>query len=348
MIDTDIAVTHGNYSAMILADSLSPQGVRLTTQMVTFPRPYLAELNTHRVFSRNSASSRAIPTEKLIERVRTDPYLPETFRARVAGMGVGDELDDIKQEESRREWLDASAHAVQHAENLALIGIDKSRANRLLEPFMWHTAIITSTEWANYYGLRCPDGDEPDPNFPAQLEFQQLAILMREAMRRSDPVNLGPDEWHTPLMDMDETLDVLHRQHRLENDTKLDELQLRETALQVCARRLARVSFDRHMDTEPTIVSVEKAQQLVTSGHFSPTEHIATPLRHDHLFTEPAKVHVPVYEIARALRSGDTGYDSLRELRLNHCWCGNLRGYWQYRKGFPNEEAVANSGEWPS
>jgi hypothetical protein len=81
------------YDVKVLADSIyglsSGQTARITTMQVTFPRFILAEINTHRAFSRNSASSRAIPTEKIIEQVVTNPFIPETFNRRVKGMGVG-------------------------------------------------------------------------------------------------------------------------------------------------------------------------------------------------------------------------------------------------------------------
>jgi hypothetical protein len=57
------------HSTKILADSISPDGVRLTTLEVVMPRIVLAEFNTHRMLSRNSASSRAIPIEKMIRMV---------------------------------------------------------------------------------------------------------------------------------------------------------------------------------------------------------------------------------------------------------------------------------------
>src|SRR5436305_974681 len=106
------------YSATVLADSLSPSGTRLITLLVTFPRFILAEMNTHRVFSRNSASSRAIPPEKLIERVRTDPFVPETFNQRVKGMNVGDPLAAENQGYAREWWLSARDAAVDAAEGL--------------------------------------------------------------------------------------------------------------------------------------------------------------------------------------------------------------------------------------
>src|SRR3954454_17073296 len=96
------------FDAKVLADSVSPGGHRLTTVEATFPRFILAEANTHRVFSRNSASSRAIPTERNIERVTLDPFVPETFNQRIKGMGVGDALEAEEAEKARHLWVRAS------------------------------------------------------------------------------------------------------------------------------------------------------------------------------------------------------------------------------------------------
>jgi hypothetical protein len=145
-----------SYHAAVLADSVSPDGVRLTTLMVRFPRFILAEFNTPRMFSRSSASSRAIPTELFIEQVRNDPFIPETFNRRVRGMGIGDELDAEASADAEAAWRTAAWCAVNAAERLMKIGIDKSRANRVLEPYLWHTAIFTATEWSNFFALRCP------------------------------------------------------------------------------------------------------------------------------------------------------------------------------------------------
>ena len=52
-------------SAEIIADTYCEfTDERVTTMEVTMHRFVLAEFNTHRVFSRNSASSRAIPVRK--------------------------------------------------------------------------------------------------------------------------------------------------------------------------------------------------------------------------------------------------------------------------------------------
>ena len=262
------------YDARVLADSTNPQGERLLTVLATFPRFILAELNTHRVFSRNSASSRAIPTEKMIERVESNPFVPETFNQRVKGMGVGTEVSDDEREECIAIWLEARDAAVDAARGLNYVGIDKSRANRLLEPFMWHTAIVTSTEWSNFFNLRCPPGNSPDIQFPAQLEFQRIAIMMRHVMYKSVTRFLEDhDDWHLPLVS---------RQEMSEADVDVEMLRGWQKDYywpMISAGRCARVSYDTHENSEPLYASIERAGKLMNAGHMSPFEHQARPIR---------------------------------------------------------------------
>lgn len=254
------------YEAKVLADSLSPAGVRLLTVQVTFPRFILAEVNTHRVFSRNSASSRAIPPEDLIKKVMDDPFIPETFNSRVKGMGVGAALREDDYRLAVQEWLSARDAAVEAARGLLMADVDKSRVNRLLEPFMWHTAIISSTEWDNFFALRSPEGDEPDIKFPAQLEFQKTAIAMRTVMRASEPQELQPGEWHLPLVSEEEKAEY--------NDNRdLGQYYLP----MVSSGRCARVSYDTHENYEQPTASFARAARLEQNGHLSPHEHPATP-----------------------------------------------------------------------
>jgi hypothetical protein len=315
-----------SYKAIVLADSVSPDGVRLTTVELTFPRFILAEVNTHRVLSRNSASSRAIPTEKLIEAVKTNPFVPETFNQRVRGMGYGDPLDDEKAFQARAAWKGAARRAVDAAERLADIGIDKSRVNRLLEPFMWHTAIVSATEWDNLLGLRQPDNDEPVPqaDFPAQPEFQIVARMLRDAMRASEPVALGYDQWHLPLVSRQE-LAHLCQAKKLDMKDAVGYWKL------VSAGRCARVSYDRHHDGGDPTEDVARAERLKESGHLSPFEHVARPF-------SPREVEAVksqrAEEIARAAAHGEEPFG------LDRLWYrANFRGWVQMRDEVPNEAA---------
>lgn len=246
------------YSANVLADSIS-RNHRLITLQVTFPRFILAEVNTHRVFSRNSASSRAIPPEKIIQKVNTHPFIPETFNKRVKGMGVGPALEDRDAVVCRDAWLDALNYAVRQATILLERGVDKSRINRLLEPFMWHTAIISGTDWENFFALRL----HPD----AQPEFRILATHMLNAIEASTPNPLPIGQWHVPLISYDELKQV--------RDGGLTWTHIAMAS----AGRCARVSYDRHEEAEDLEKSHARAVNLQEAGHMSPLEHPATPLR---------------------------------------------------------------------
>lgn len=248
------------YAARVLADSISPDGVRLTTLEVTFPRFILAEVNTHRMLSRNSASSRAIPTEKQIERVIRHPFIPETFNKRVKGMGVGAAFDPTETEQARIHWLAARDEAVRYADRLNRLDVDKSRVNRILEPFLWHTAIISATEWDNFFALRDHEAAQP--------EFRITAQLMRKVMEESEPLHIRYGEWHLPLVDDGFPYD---------SEDPIDW----EFWAKVSAGRCARVSFDTQDNYEEPGKSVERAERLMKSGHLSPFEHCARPSEND-------------------------------------------------------------------
>jgi thymidylate synthase ThyX len=239
------------YSARVLLDSVSPIGVRLTTLEVTFPRFVLAEFNTHRNFSRNSASSRAVPTAKLIERVEQDPVLPLEWGRNKAGMSASDLLSAQEAEAARRVWLLARDDAIVRARELLALKVHKQELNRILEPFLWHTVIVTSTEWDNFFELRCSSNAQP--------EIRKAATLMREAIAASRPEALAYDAWHTPLLQPDE-----------------EGLPL-ETRKRISAARCARVSYLTHEGRREIEKDLELYERLKSDRHLSPFEHVATP-----------------------------------------------------------------------
>jgi thymidylate synthase ThyX len=268
-----------SYEATIIADSVAPHGIRLTTFTVTFPRFILAELNTHRMLSRNSASSRAIPTEKIIQRVLENPFVPETFNKRVKGMGVGEVLATSDQITCQKAWLYARDKSVQAAHVLVDAGVDKSRVNRLLEPFMWHTALVTATEWSNFFALR----DHPD----AQPEFQILARMMRESMDASSPQELGYGEWHLPLLSDEERSELRHEETLSQawGDRPLPGAEAnRMKWAKVSAGRCFKVSYDRVTDDEDPADSFRRSETAPDSGHWSPLEHPAMAVESDVTF----------------------------------------------------------------
>lgn len=158
----------------IVADSINEFGDRITTFVVTHPRHILAEMNTHRMFSRNSASSRAIPAKEMIRRVREQPFIPIAWQKEHSGMqGTEYITDEFCLQLIIDEWKDAAGNAVVRANRISsgIVGkegteVTKQITNRLLEPFLHHTAIITATEYENFFKLRCPQYYfEVDDNF---------------------------------------------------------------------------------------------------------------------------------------------------------------------------------------
>lgn len=279
-----------SYEVEILKDSISPDGVRLTTYSVVFPRFILAEVNTHRMLSRNSASSRAIPTERIIQEVVENPFVP-IFNKRVKGMGVGALLDDAEAARADLVWRWSRNRMVEAANELLKLDVDKSRANRLLEPFMWHTAVISATEWGNFFALRTDEGAQP--------EFRTIATMMQDAYWDNDPEELGYGEWHIPLVSHEELWGGCH---------SVDDVDWYHWAA-VAVGRLARYSSYNRKDPEPIESSLNRHGVLTGNGHWSPAEHVATPI-------------LPNW----AKRLGPTEQ-----------WSGNFRGWRQYRKGFKNE-----------
>ena len=239
-----------NYYAKVIADSVSALwDVRLTTLEVRFPRFILAEFNTHRMFSRNSASSRAIPVHKRIEQVRTNPFVPEAFALNKRGMQAGVQLTDEEAAEARRIWLEASELACNKAEELMDMKVHKQWANRLIEPYVWHTVVVTSTEWDNFFLQR----DHED----AQPEMQITAKLMREALNGSTPVRKDVGEWHLPYIQEDE--------QELPDDI----------LVRVSSARSARTSYLTQGGIRDQEEDLGLYHRLRQGRHMSPHEHVA-------------------------------------------------------------------------
>ena len=150
------------YHAEVLLDSVNPAGQRLTTFVLRFPRFVLSEFNTHRMFSRNASSSRAIPTTKLMQQLREDPVVPVEWGRNQAGMQAREVLDAVAASAAEAEWLAARDAALAHAEQLRAIGAHKQIVNRVLEPWMWTSVIVSSTTYDNFFTLRCHPDAQPE------------------------------------------------------------------------------------------------------------------------------------------------------------------------------------------
>ena len=172
-------------SAKIVADSLNQFGERITTMKLIFPRIILAEFNTHRMFNRNSASSRAIPLHKMVKAVQENPFIPIAWQKEHEGMQGSEYIIDEGQIRlCNNNWLNARDNAVSNAHLLSIKGATKQLCNRLLEPFMWTTVLITATEWENFFEL-CPKYQTPvSQTIEPQRSWKDLIA------NHSNPVNL--------------------------------------------------------------------------------------------------------------------------------------------------------------
>lgn len=173
-------------SAEIVADSKAPTGERITTYKLVMPRFILAEFNTHRLFSRNSASSRAIPLKKMIQQVKKTPFIPMAFQKDHSGMqGVEYITDEDALEAVKYLWLEGRNVMIRVAESLNAgenssgktdNKVTKQLCNRLLEPFLYHTVLVTATEWSNFFALRNPDYVLHDDNKEFHFKSRKDAI----------------------------------------------------------------------------------------------------------------------------------------------------------------------------
>lgn len=320
-----------SYRCQILADSLAPNGARLVTYEIELPRPVLAELNTHCVLARNSASSRAIPVVKMIRKLITDTYIPVRFGINQAGMQASEYLRGDELQQAREIWIEGRNMAIATALKLLVgpevfyawfgtidgfladwyadpdgtgdtvddllrqfeadiktgstreyLNVHKQNANRVLEPYLWHTVIITATEWDNFFALRAhPDAD------PA---IATIAHMMQGAYASHQPTRLEAGQWHLPLIQEDE------RKSALANPPLY---------AKISAARCARVSYLTHDGKRDIEADLALYKRLTESGHMSPLEHVG--------FAQ--------------------GYSPF--------WSGKFFGFTQFRKTIPNEHNFA-------
>lgn len=300
-------------SAKIIADSISTQGIRITTFELEYPRFIHAEFMTHRLFSRNAASSRAIPVEKTIELIRNNPAMPIHWGKNQPGMSAKEECTNVLENvgyihnlsmltaSAPNAWRIACYNSIVIAEQFRQAGYHKQIVNRLLEPFSHIKVVCTATEFDNFFNLR----RHPD----AQPEIQELANQMYEARSKAVPVHLDAGDCHVPYWHDGYWSPNSLLASKEEGVTRIDGHTL-GNALVISASCCAQVSYRK------TDESLEKAQkiytQLVQSKpiHASPFEHQATPMRY--VENEIGVTH--------------------KNLIDGSLWSGNFRGWIQHRQ----------------
>jgi len=244
-------VIEAGTSAKVITDSINSTNNRLTTFEVEYPRIVHSELMTHRVFSRNSSSSRAIPAKRMRQLVKDKTFIPTNFGSDKAGMQAGSNLTGYKHYLAKSIWWLGSRINLFGSYLLSSIGVHKQLANRCVEPYSYIKVIISATEYQNFFDLRC----HPD----AQPEIQELACIMRDKYLLSVPKILKYGEWHTPYVN-DSAYTVTTEQSK-------------KLSVSLCAQvsyRVLNTSIDK---------SIKITDRLAGSVpiHASPFEHVATP-----------------------------------------------------------------------
>lgn len=301
-------------SVKIIADSISVHGDRITTWELIYNRYIHSELLTHRLFSRNSASSRAIPIDKMIELVREHPAAPIHWGLNQAGMQAKTEHKLIST--CMHSWRLAGKAAIIAAERLQGLGLHKQIVNRVLEPYQWMKTIVTATEYNNWYALR----DHSD----AQPEIARIAELMKIEIGLSKPQVLEVNEWHLPYVTVKRNLFNGKLVYSINSGEKVlvkDEIITLEEALKISASCCAQVSY-RLLDE-----SLEKALKIYDAlvnqrpVHASPFEHQARVMNYTNCNLVGYAGRVEMWD------KGVTHMD-----RNYNLWSGNFKGWIQNRQ----------------
>lgn len=301
-----------NIKVEIVADSINQKDIRITTYVLEYPRFVHAELLTHRVFSKNSASSRAIPFEKFVKQITDNPAMPVFWGKNQSGMQAKEELTNGefyeitgirgigtsplytnkgKLDVAKMIWLEARDSAIAYAKFLNdELGLHKQIVNRILEPWFRIRIILTGTEFENFFALR--------HHADAQPEIKELAQKMLDVYNANEPKSLHTGDWHTPFSDkIDED-----KIRELLKTGDIAQADMSEIKIKIAIARCARVSYFNFEGKDDYVADVKLCDRLFlnTPKHLSPTEHVAFNMNDTNTY-------------------------------------GNFIGWKQYRKFFPDE-----------
>lgn len=247
----------------------------LWTFELTYPRYIHSEFMTHRVFSRNASSSRAIPVKRMIEQVRNNPVIPPKVFMNQKGMVGETEADEVTTTEFYALWGEAAESACKTAEMMERMGIHKQHVNRILEPFQFIKVIVTATEWYNFFALRLA----PD----AQPEIRQLARVIYDEMDRYRNKEVGVLDVSIPRKDFpdifarmgaDNVHTIVSLPYITDEDIKKIGKDNYRQLMKISAARCARVSYNNHDGSNPDLEKDMKLYDRLYDGrHMSPMEH---------------------------------------------------------------------------
>ena len=336
-----------NITAKVVCDSVSEQGVRLTTFEIEYPRFIHGELMTHRVLSKNSSSSRAIPIKKMLNQIESNMSMPVYWGKNKSGMQAVEEVSKFDEAKSVLNWERSFNYTKDRVLDMVELGLHKQVPNRLTEPFQMMKVVITGTDWDNFFNLRI----HPD----AQPEICMLAYKMYEAMEESKPKVLKSGEYHLPYVEKYDTpvcySDVGGYEYETgyrvfyydkEADHTCEQVLSLEEAIKLSAASCASVSYR----TEGmTLEKAEKIFDMLIKAeviHSSPFEHLATPVKisvcefkdNDYVFADS---EVDVNKSVNLTYDTRTWEKGITHVNKQGDLCsGNLRGWIQYRHLLPN------------
>ena len=335
--------------AKVIKHSRCPRGHELITYELVFPRFLLAELNTHRMFSKNSASSRAIPFKKMVEMIQNDPFIPIAWQKEHKGMQGTKYLTGDEAKIAELKWLQANVDAIHRAQMLNLGGVTKQLCNRLLEPFMWHKVLLTTGKEGlqNFFELRCPqyeldemdDYDDVIKTYKLKSKREILALGNWYSHERekftSDftnhdwlMINKGQAEIH--MMELAESMYDTYNESVPQNlkedewhipyDEELLDLvagkgytykDIIKASTGLCARTSYITVGDEKIPSIETLISIHDKMKDSVPFHASPFEHCAKVM----------------YDYDYYLYSKGKDGSATHE----HGWCRNYKGFIQYR-----------------
>ena len=343
----------------IVADSINQQGNRLTSLVLTYPRIIHAEMMTHRMFSRNASSSRAVPVQKMIEAVRNNTFCPFEFQKAHKGMQGTEYFTGQDKEDCIKLWLESAELALQQAEKMKEKGITKQIINRILEPYQYYTVLITGSKegWDNFFSLRSPsyevgvnkfkskkdvlDYYSDEPNYielknytdlewlqinkgQAEIHMMMLSEKIYDCIQESVPTQLKENEWHLPFEDK---INELYPNLTLEDKNKVSVGMAANTSYTIVG--------------DGSIITLEKATRIHDKckelNHSSVFEHCARAMSDEEYYSFiKGKVntgYIDESEHQIFLSKKSHNWEDYPELG----WCNNLKGFIPYRYFIDNK-----------
>lgn len=318
-------------SATVICDSISEAGVRLTTFEIEVPRIVWSEFMTHRMFSRNASSSRAIPFNKMVDNL---DGIPVRFGKNISGMKDGGEhsqlINDLYTPEEW--WHLAKLSAKAFSQGYADAGYHKQVSGRLTETFQCIKAVVSATEFSNFFWLRNDSAADPT--------IERLAQEMWVAYNSSTPQLLKAGEWHLPYVFSFISGNRVYGDVEVVGgrDEYFTEYSL-EDAIKVSCARCCAVSF-RNTDYGLE-KSLEVYERLISESkiHGSALEHCATPMAAEYNpRTTMSTIALNVPHCSETWQNGVSHMDKDGQL-----WSGNMKGWIQHRKTIVGENYASSN-----